>query len=218
MPEKKKSGFAVVDVAGKQYRVTEGQEIKVPSTTGEAGSQVKLEQVLLFNDGNGIHFGNPTVAGAVVDATLVRHGRDPKVTVFKFRRRKGYRKKTGHRQDYSILRVDSIKLAAEKPPAATTRQAAQPAKDAAAPKPKATTQSKPKGEAIPRKPAAKKTAGSAKSATARKSETTGKTAAPKKAGTTKKAADAAKTAAVKKASDTKKSSAGKTADKKKTSD
>ncbi len=223
MPEKKKNAVAVVDVAGKQYRVTTGQEIKVPSILGETGSRLKLEQVLLFSDGNGTHFGNPNITGATVGATLVRHGRDPKVTVFKFRRRKGYRKKTGHRQDYSILRVDSIKLAAAKPPATSSEKAAPPAKDTAAPKPKTTTQPKPKGEATPKKSAAKKPPSSSKPATVRKSGTTGKTAAPKKTGTTKKATDTTKTAAarkstVKKVSDTKKTSSSKTAAKQKTSD
>jgi len=100
--------YAIVDIAGKQYRVEQGQEVKVPHTAGEAGGNLQLDRVLLLNDGNKDHFGQPTIDGAHVDATILGHGRNRKITVFKFKRRKGYQKKQGHRQGYTLLRINTI--------------------------------------------------------------------------------------------------------------
>ena len=116
--------YAIVDLAGKQFRVEAGQELQVPSRTGEPGGNIQLDRILLLHDGNTTHFGAPTIAGASVDATILSHGRERKITIFKFRRRKGYQKKQGHRQTYTLLRVNSISLSAEKsekasPPTAT---------------------------------------------------------------------------------------------------
>lgn len=165
MNKKTKTGYAIVEIAGKQFRVAGGQELKVPSTGGEPGGNVQLERVLLLNDGNETHFGDPTISGASVDATILGHGRDRKIIVFKFRRRKGYRKKAGHRQGYSMLRINGINLAESQPPVKAA--AGEKSTEAAA-----------------------KTSG--KAAAAKKPTTTSKAAAPKKAATTKKSAGTAK--------------------------
>ena len=186
MNKKTNTGYAIVDFAGKQFRVAEGQELKVPSTGGEPGGNVQLERVLLLNDGSETRFGDPTIAGASVDATILGHGRDRKIIVFKFRRRKGYRKKAGHRQGYSMLRINGINLAESKPP--VKAEVGGKSTEAVA---------KTTGKAA----AAKKTI------TPRK--TAGKPAAPKKAATTKKSAGTGKATAPKKTTTASKSS-GKT--------
>jgi len=200
MPEKTPARYAIVDYAGKQFRVTAGQELKVPLTDGEAGGSMQLERVLLLNDGSTTHFGDPTVAGASVDATLLRHGRDKKIIVFKFRRRKGYRKKAGHRQGYSILRINGINRARAKQ-AAEAKADKEPAKVEAR---------EGIGKATPKKPtSAKKTAASSKSTAApRKSAATEKkTTLPRKSTATKKPATTGKSASAKKSTPSKKSSA-----------
>jgi len=201
MNKKTNTGYAVVDFAGKQFRVVAGQELKVPSTGGEPGGNVQLERVLLLNDGSATHFGSPTVAGASVDATILGHGRDRKIIVFKFRRRKGYRKKAGHRQGYSMLRINGINLAESKPPVIAkagekqTETVAKTAGKVTAAKKTATT---------------RKTAGKAaapkKAASTKKSTGTGKAAGPKKAATTKKPAGTTKGTAPKSAAKKKTSS------------
>lgn len=193
MPEKSNTGHAVVDVAGKQFRVAVGQELKVPRTAGEAGSRVQLDRVLLLNDGSITHFGNPAVIGASVDATLLRHGRDRKVIVFKFRRRKGYWKKAGHRQGYSILRVDGINLIDTKPHTDAKKRTRPPTTDT----PKAEVAPK-KAAAAEKPPASRKPATTKKSKDSVKPPSTRKTSTGKKStGTTK--GSVSKTAGKKKA-------------------
>jgi len=102
--------YAIVDISGKQFRVEEGQEIKVPLADGEAGSNLLLDKVLLVGEDADTKIGRPVVAGAAVDATILSHGRERKIIVFKFKRRKGYKRTNGHRQDYTILRINDIKL------------------------------------------------------------------------------------------------------------
>lgn len=99
--------YAVVRTGGKQYRVTEGDVLRVERLTAEQGSAVELDTLLVENDGK-ITVGAPLVESAKVSATVEEHGRGKKVTVIKFKRRKDYRKKQGHRQDYTQLRIDSI--------------------------------------------------------------------------------------------------------------
>lgn len=146
--------YAIVDISGSQFRVIKGQEIKVPLSPGEAGTNLLLERVLLVEEDTRTHIGQPLVAGASVDATILNHGRDRKVTVFKFKRRKGYKRTKGHRQDYTMLRINDIKLskpkAAKKAPAAVKTVApaeSKPAKKSTA-KPAA---AKAKIETLPEK-------------------------------------------------------------------
>jgi len=178
----------VVDIAGKQFRIAEGQELKVPSTGGEPGGNVHLEHVLLLNDGSATHFGSPTVAGASVDATILGHGRDRKIIVFKFRRRKVYRKKAGHRQGYSMLRINGINLADSKPPVKA---------EIGEKSPEAAAETTGKAAAAKKTTTTRKTAG--KSTAPKKAATTSKAGAPKKAATTKKSAGTTKGAAPKSA-------------------
>ena len=102
--------YAIVDISGSQFQVVKGQEIKVPFSSGEVGTNLQLERVLLVGEDAQTHIGQPLVAGASIDATILNHGRERKVTVFKFKRRKGYRRTRGHRQDYTVLRINDIKL------------------------------------------------------------------------------------------------------------
>jgi large subunit ribosomal protein L21 len=100
--------YAVIKTGGKQYRVEPGATIRVEKLPGDAGTQVELGEVLLVADGENIQVGAPTVAGATVRAEIVAQGLGDKLVVFKFRRRKAYRKKTGHRQPYTALKITGI--------------------------------------------------------------------------------------------------------------
>ena len=97
--------FAVIQTGGKQYKVAKDDLIRVERLPGEAGSEVVLDQVLLVGD----KVGAPVVAGASVTATVVAQARGPKLIIFKKRRRQSSRRKNGHRQDLTILRITDIK-------------------------------------------------------------------------------------------------------------
>ena len=99
---------AVIKTGGKQYRVTEGDIIKVEKLLAEEGTDITIKDVLLLSDGENIKVGSPLVEGASVTATVKLHGRGPKIRVIKMKRRKHYRKKMGHRQDYTELAITSI--------------------------------------------------------------------------------------------------------------
>ncbi|MDA8231954.1 MAG: 50S ribosomal protein L21 [Magnetospirillum sp.] len=96
--------FAVIQTGGKQYKVAKDDVIRVEKLAGEAGEQVVLDQVLMVGD----KVGAPTVAGATVTATVVAQARGPKIIIFKKRRRQNSRRKNGHRQDLTILRITDI--------------------------------------------------------------------------------------------------------------
>ncbi len=100
--------YAVVQVGGRQLKVQEGDKIRVQKLEGEPGSKVTLDNVLLVSDDSGTRIGAPTVDGATVETSVLDHGRDKKVIVFKMKRRKGYRRKNGHRQPYTDLQIDKI--------------------------------------------------------------------------------------------------------------
>ena len=100
--------YAIVEIAGKQFKVAPDQHIYAPLLTGEAGSSVELGNVLLMGEGNDLEVGAPSVSGARVAATIVEHVKGDKVIIFKKKRRKGYRKKQGHRQQYTKLLIDEI--------------------------------------------------------------------------------------------------------------
>jgi large subunit ribosomal protein L21 len=117
--------FAIVNISGKQYRVEKGDQIKVALLETESGKKVKFENVLLTDDGKKVTIGNPVVSGATVSGTVINHGRDRKVIVFKKKRRKGYRRKNGHRQDFSLIQIDSISTSASKKKAAPKKVAAK---------------------------------------------------------------------------------------------
>ena len=101
--------YAVIETGGKQYRVAVGDVIRVEKLEADAGSSLNLDQVLLVADGDNLRVGAPNVAGAAVTATVKAHGRADKIRIFKFRRRKHYRKTQGHRQHYTELEITGIK-------------------------------------------------------------------------------------------------------------
>lgn len=100
---------AIILTGGKQYRVTEGTVLKVEKLEAEAGDQINLDQVLMLSDGEGgCKIGSPLVAGARVTAQVVEQGRDRKVVVYKYKKRKNYHKKQGHRQSFTRLVIQKI--------------------------------------------------------------------------------------------------------------
>ena len=101
--------YAVVETGGKQYKVTVGETIDVERLKADIGETVELDRVLMVADGEQVQVGSPMVDGASVSATVVDHDRARKVIVFKYRAKQRYRRKTGHRQDYTRLRIDEIK-------------------------------------------------------------------------------------------------------------
>ena len=100
--------YAVIKTGGKQYRVAQGETLKIESVAGDVGSAIVLDKVLAVGNGDGIKVGKPLVEGASVKATIIANGRHDKVTIFKMRRRKHYQKHQGHRQNYTEIRIDVI--------------------------------------------------------------------------------------------------------------
>ena len=100
--------YAVIKTGGKQYKVAPGEKLKLETIAAEVGAQITLDQVLMVGDGDNVRLGQPTVAGATVQATVVGHGRGPKVEIFKMRRRKNYRRHQGHRQAFTEIKIDGI--------------------------------------------------------------------------------------------------------------
>ena len=100
--------YALIEFAGKQYKVEEGTSIKVPYVNGKVGSKVTIDKILYMDDGKNKTVGTPLVDGVNIDGKIESHGRERKVIVFKFKRRKGYQKKNTHRQEYTILKVGKL--------------------------------------------------------------------------------------------------------------
>ncbi len=101
--------YAVIKTGGKQYVVNEGDTIQVEKLSGEVGSTIEVGEVLAVGAGESVKVGTPTVEGASVTAEILDHDRDKKIIVFKKKRRKGYSRKQGHRQDYTSLKISQIK-------------------------------------------------------------------------------------------------------------
>ena len=100
--------YAVIKTGGKQYRVSPGDSIEVEKLPYEVGEQIELDQVLLVVNGSGAEIGQPLVDGAKVKATVTRQAKGRKVIVYKYRPSKRYRRRKGHRQHYTRLRIDEI--------------------------------------------------------------------------------------------------------------
>jgi large subunit ribosomal protein L21 len=100
--------YAVVATGGKQYKVQEGDVLKVEKLTGEVGSQVAFDQILMMSDGDQVKVGQPVLEGAQVKGHIVEQGKHAKIIVFKYKRRKRYRRKQGHRQPYTAVKIDAI--------------------------------------------------------------------------------------------------------------
>ena len=107
--------YAVVKIADRQVKVTNGLRLRVPKLDVEEGATHTIDDVLLVGDDGDTQIGTPLVAGASVTAKVLGHGRDKKVVVFKMKRRKTYRKRNGHRQDYTEIEVADIQLATPAP-------------------------------------------------------------------------------------------------------
>ena len=100
--------YAIVATGGKQYRVKEGEKLRVEKLSAEAGDTVELDKVLLVGEGEDIKVGTPYLDGAKVTATVAANGRGDKVKIVKFRRRKHSRKQMGHRQSYTEIEITGI--------------------------------------------------------------------------------------------------------------
>lgn len=100
--------YAIVEQGGKQYKVTEGAKLFVEKIDGEIGAKQVLEPVLLIGGKGELKIGTPAVAGAKVEAEILEQGKDKKILVLKKKRRKGYRKMLGHRQSFTVLKINKI--------------------------------------------------------------------------------------------------------------
>lgn len=100
--------YALVEILGKQYKAEEGATLKVDRINKEAGEAVSFNTVLAVVDGENVKFGAPYVEGATVEATLVEEVKAEKIIVFKYERRKGYRKTQGHREKYTLIKVNKV--------------------------------------------------------------------------------------------------------------
>ena len=149
--------YAVIRTGGKQYRVANGDQIRVEKLDAEVGAKVTFDEVLLVGDDASTQVGTPIVDGASVSAEIVAQERGEKLTVFKYKRRKGYRVKNGHRQSLTRIAITHIavgkpakKKAAAKKAAPKAAEAAEAAPEKkAAPKKKAAPSKPPKAEAAP---------------------------------------------------------------------
>ena len=101
--------YAIFRALGKQYRAEKGDVLRLPRMDVEPGAKVTFDEVLLSSDGKTIRAGTPVVKGAKVEAEVLSEGKERKIYVFKFKRRKGYRRKTGHRQRFTEIRVMNVK-------------------------------------------------------------------------------------------------------------
>ena len=102
--------YAVVTTGGKQYRVQKGETLKIEKIPGDVGSQVAFDQVLMVSDGDRVEIGQPLVQNAVVNAHIVEQGKHKKIVVFKYKRRKRFRRTQGHRQQFTAVKIDDISL------------------------------------------------------------------------------------------------------------
>jgi large subunit ribosomal protein L21 len=159
--------FAVIRTGGKQYRVAPNDIIEVEKIAGQPGDIVELAEVLLLGGDGGPKTGSPTISGALVAAEVIEQRRSDKIVVFKKKRRSTYRRKNGHRQELTALRITEILTDGKKPSKAAPRPEAKKAAEKPALKEKA--EAKPVAKKAEAKPAAKKPAAKAeKKAPARK--------------------------------------------------
>ena len=143
--------YAIVDIAGQQFKVAKDQKVYVHRLDAKTGTKVSFDQVLLLDDGGNVTIGAPAIANASVEAKVVKHLKDDKVIVFKKKRRKGYRVKNGHRQSLTEIVIESIGTSAKKKAAPT----AKAEKEALKAKPAA---KKETAKSAPKKAAAKPSA------------------------------------------------------------
>jgi large subunit ribosomal protein L21 len=123
--------FAVIKTGGKQYRVAAQDVITIATLAGEPGTAVTFDQVLMVTNDNGTQVGAPLVEGVTVTGEVVEHTRGEKVIAFKKRRRQNSKRKRGHRQDYTVVRITEILSRADKPKSAAAKKSTKAAADAA---------------------------------------------------------------------------------------
>ena len=140
--------YAIVEIAGQQFKVVQDQKLFVHRLADKEGAKVSFDKVYLLDDGKKVTLGAPAIAGASVEAKVVSHLKGDKVIVFKKKRRKGYRVKNGHRQALTELVIESIQASGAKPKAAPAKAVAAPSK----------AEKKPVAKKATAKPAAKKPA------------------------------------------------------------
>jgi large subunit ribosomal protein L21 len=102
--------YAIIRTGGMQFRAEPGKTLRVPTIEGEVGANITFDEVLLGSDGTNVHTGAPLVSGAKVSGEIVRHGKGDKIVVFKFKRRKNYARKQGHRQPFTEVKINDITL------------------------------------------------------------------------------------------------------------
>ncbi len=100
--------YAIVNTGGKQYKIQQGVVLRVEKIPGEVGSPVSFDKVLMFSDGENVNIGRPVLDNVAVKGHIVDQGKGKKIIVFKYKRRKRYRRKLGHRQQYTEIKIDSI--------------------------------------------------------------------------------------------------------------
>ncbi len=100
--------YAIVNTGGKQYKIQQGDVLRVEKIPGEVGSPVSFDKVLMFSDGEDVNIGRPVLDNVAVKGHIVEQGKGKKIIVFKYKRRKRYRRKLGHRQQYTAIKIDSI--------------------------------------------------------------------------------------------------------------
>ena len=106
--------YAIINISGKQYKAISGARLRVPKQNGEAGTSLTFDKVLLINDGKNTEVGEPILKGASVAGTIIEHGRNKKILVYKKKRRKGYQRKNGHRQWFTEVEFGTIKAGKSK--------------------------------------------------------------------------------------------------------
>ena len=104
--------YAIIQTGGKQYRVAEGETLRVEKLPASPGDKLSFSPLLFADDGGNVQIGRPTVAGIKVEAEVAGQGKGDKIVIFKYKRRKSYRRKTGHRQPFTALKIVSIKAGA----------------------------------------------------------------------------------------------------------
>ena len=102
--------YAIIRTGGMQFRAEPGKTLRVPTIDQEVGASITFDEVLLGSDGTIVHAGTPLVSGAKVSGEIVRHGKGDKIVVFKFKRRKNYARKQGHRQPFTEVKINDITL------------------------------------------------------------------------------------------------------------
>ena len=100
--------YAIVNTGGKQYKIHQGGVLRVEKIPGEIGSPVSFDRVLMFSDGENVSIGRPLLDNVVVKGHIIEQGKAKKIIVFKYKRRKRYRRKLGHRQQYTAIKIESI--------------------------------------------------------------------------------------------------------------